>query len=95
MNPVERTLDDELIRLLDRVAASIPEGGATSVAESTTLKARLEEAESRLADIRAAMLADYGRWRRALDDLENLWALACWRSVAAQEPVEQASALAA
>jgi hypothetical protein len=95
MNALERTLDDELIRLLDRVAASIPEGAVDSAAASDTLKARLDDAESRLAEIRAAMLTDYGRWRRALDDLENLWALACWRSVAAQEPVEQTAALAA
>ena len=31
---------------------------------------------------------------RALDDLENVWALAAWRS-AAEEPVESASQLAA
>ena len=47
------------------------------------------------AEVRAALLDDYGRWRRALDDLENLWALANWRSAAAQEAVEQAPGLAA
>ena len=95
MNRVEQTLDDEMVRFLDRVAASLPEGGVGAAVESATLKSRLDEAEARLADIRATMLDDYGRWRCALDDLENLWALASWRSVASQEPVEHTSALAA
>jgi hypothetical protein len=37
----------------------------------------------------------YGRWRRALEDLENLWALAAWRSTAAEEPGEHPAPLAA
>jgi len=41
------------------------------------------------------VLDGYGRWQRTLEDLENLWALASWRSAAAQEPVEQATTLAA
>ena len=37
-----------------------------------------------------------GHWRRALEDVENLWALAAWRrSAASEEPTEQATALAA
>ena len=95
MNAMERVLDDELARLLDRLAGSTSEGSVEFAATSPTLKARLDEAESRLADIRTAMLTDYARWRRALDDLENLWALASWRSAASQEPVEQTAALAA
>ncbi len=96
MNPVERVLDDELVWLLDRVAATVPEGAVADVpAASPTLAARLGEADVRVAEIRAALLADYARWRRALDNLENLWALASWRSAAVQETPEQAAVLAA
>ncbi len=96
MNALEQVLDDELVWLLDRVAATVPEGAVSDVAVmSPTLAARLGEADGRVAEMRAALLADYARWRRALDDLENLWALASWRSVAAQESPEQASVLAA
>ena len=96
MNPVERILNSELNSLLDRLATSLPEGVFRGVtASSPALRARLDDADARLADIRAALLADYGRWRCALDDLENLWALANWRSGPAQEPVEQASTIAA
>jgi len=43
---------------------------------------------------RAALLEDYGRWRRTLDDLENLWALASW-TLAAEQPAEYATPRAA
>jgi len=96
MNPVERVLYDEITRLLDRLSAAVPpttfECGLSADRE---FRARLEEAEARLAAERAALLERYGDWRRAMDDLENLWALAAWRSAAAEEPAEQASALAA
>lgn len=95
MNPVERTLNDELTGLLDRLAGSVPEGClATIAAQRPTLRARIEEMEGRLAAVRAALLEDYGTWRRALEDVENLWALAAWRSTA-EEPSEQTAPLAA
>jgi hypothetical protein len=96
MNPVERIADRELTWMMDRLAASLPAGALDAITTSSpVLRARLEEAEARLAHARAALLADYGLWRGALDDLENLWALASWRSAAAQEPVEEAATLAA
>ena len=96
MNPVERILDEEVSWLLDRLSASSPAGLLAGITESNpALRARLDDAETRLGEVRAAVLADYGRWRRALEDVENLWALERWRSAAAQEPVEQAAALAA
>src|SRR5207244_3759086 len=46
MNPVERVLYRELAELLDRLAASVPEGSLEHIrASSPTLKARLDEAE--------------------------------------------------
>lgn len=96
MNPVERVLYDEITRLLDRLAVSVPDTSFEAIrAANPTLRARLDEAEATLAAQRAALLEGYGRWRRALEDVENLWALAAWRSAATEEPAEQASALAA
>ena len=96
MNPVERMLHQELIGLLDRLATSMPDGALEAIrATNPTLKTRLDDADARLATLRATLLDDYGRWRRALEDLENLWALGAWRSAAAEEPAEHSAALAA
>ncbi|MGH7355140.1 MAG: hypothetical protein ACRELS_11275 [Candidatus Rokuibacteriota bacterium] len=96
MNPVERVLYDEVTHLLDRIATSVPVGSlGNAQAVSQTLKARLDEADAQLAAVRASMLEGYGRWRRALEDVENLWALAAWRSAAAEEAGEQSTRIAA
>jgi hypothetical protein len=96
MNPVERVLHQELNGLIDRLATSVPDGALEAIrATNPNLKARLDDADARLAALRATMLDDYGRWRRALEDLENLWALGAWRSAAAEEPAEHSAALAA
>ena len=96
MNPVERILYQELTQLLDRLATSVPDGSLERIrAANPALRARLDEAEANLAAARAALVEGYGRWRRALDDVENIWALAAWRSAAAEEPAEQTPPLAA
>ena len=96
MNPVERVLHQELTGLLDRLATSVSEGGFENIrATSPTLKTRLDDADAKLAAVRESMLDSYGRWRRALEDLENLWALAAWRSTAAEETGEHPAPLAA
>jgi hypothetical protein len=96
MNPVERVLYEDVTRLLDRVSSSIPGADfASARALSPTLRARLDDVDGRLATMRAAMLETYGDWLRAVDDLENLWALAAWRSAAAEEPAQHAAARAA
>jgi hypothetical protein len=96
MNPVERALYQELTALLDRLSTSVPEGGFERIrATNPTLKARLDDADAKLAAVRESLLDGYGRWRRALEDLENLWALGAWRSAAAEESSEQSAALAA
>jgi hypothetical protein len=95
MNAVERALDGELVALLDRLAEAVrPQTLPVVGAANPLLRSRLDEADARLGEIRAALLADYGRWRRALEDIENLWALASWRS-ASQESIEQTTTLAA
>lgn len=95
MNPMERVLTDDLARLLDRLAASIPEDTFAQIRTTMpTLRARLDQVEATLADAHASLREDYGRWACALDDLENMWALAAWRS-AAEQPAETAPRLAA
>jgi hypothetical protein len=94
MNVVEQLLYDEVTHFMDRLATSV----APSALHPTgipAMRARLDDADSELATARVAMVESYGRWRRALEDVENLWALAAWRSSAAEEPREQATALAA
>ena len=96
MNPVERVLHQELTDLLDRLATSVPDGAFEAIrATNPTLKTRLDDADAKLATLRVTLLEDYGRWRRALEDMENLWALGAWRSTAAEEPAEHSAALAA
>jgi hypothetical protein len=96
MNPVERVLHQELTGLLDRLATSVPAGGFETIrAANPTLKTRLDDADAKLAAVRESLLDSYGRWRRAMEDLENLWALGAWRSTAAEEASEQSAALAA
>lgn len=96
MNPLERVLYEELTHLVDRLATSVPDGSLEGIrVANPTLRDRLDDAEANLAAARESLLEGYGRWRRALDDVENLWALATWRSAAAEEPAEQVAPLAA
>jgi hypothetical protein len=96
MNSMERLLYDEITRFMDRLATSAPEGEIHRMrAANPTLKLRLDEMETALAGLRGALVEHYGRWCRALDDLENLWALAAWRSAQSEEAPEKTSALAA
>jgi hypothetical protein len=95
MNAIECLLHDEVTRLMDRLACSVPAGSDRTRTVSPTLTLRLDEMDTSLAEFRSALLADYGRWRRALDDLENLWALVAWRSAASEESAEKTTALAA
>ena len=108
MNGVDAVLQGELERLMDRLAATVPVGSLESTSMANpTLRTRLDDLEVSLAVARAALLEDYGRWRRALDDLENVWALAAWAhgqaeswsappaSAAPEQPAEYATARAA
>jgi hypothetical protein len=90
MNRVERVLNEEITALVDRLAAAVP-GGSLDAARTQSLRRRLDEVEGQMAAIRAGLLEGYGRWRRALEDVENLWALAAWRSAAEGPPAPEAS----
>lgn len=95
MNPVERLLHEEVTRFVDRLASSVPADGITSHAMTPAVRTRLDDAEAQMAQARASLMEGYGRWRRALEDVENLWALAAWRSTAAEETGEHPAPLAA
>ena len=94
MNSVDRVLNEELSHLVDRLASSVPDGSLDAAAAANPLlRTRLDDADAQLAAARASLLEGYGRWRRALEDVENLWALAAWRrSAAPEEAGEQAAA---
>lgn len=95
MNPMERILSDDLSRLIDRLADSIPEGAYERIRTTTPAVAtRLDDLEAVVGNARAALVEDYVRWTRALDDLENAWSVAAWR-VEAEGPAETVVRLAA
>ena len=71
MNPVERLLQDDITHLVDRLAASIPMDSATRQSLTASARTRLDEAEGQLAQARASLMDGYGRWRRALEDIES------------------------
>ena len=73
---INRLLQDDMNRLLDRLAAAMPEGSAaTLAAEDPAIAARLADEEARLTDLRASLLDGYRRWGESLQALEDLWAL--------------------
>jgi len=76
MNPLDRLLQDELHRLLDRIAACTREGVVGSAGQDPEVAARLASAEQRLADLRAALLERYGEWYEAMEECERAWTLA-------------------
>jgi hypothetical protein len=95
MNQLEQVLNHDVSRLLERLADTIPGGCLEATAAGNPgLRKRLDEVEAQMATLRASLLEGYGRWRLALEDVENLWALAAWKS-AGEEAPEQPPSLAA
>ncbi len=77
MNPLEHLLEDELNRLVDRLAVTIHPGTVSVTAgERPELRRRIEEAESRLAELRQGLLERYGEWKQLIEECEDLWAVA-------------------
>ena len=74
MNALERLLQAELNHLVDRIAARA--GQETAAGIRPDLKARIERSEERLTGLRATLLDGYAEWARAIDECEDLWALA-------------------
>lgn len=74
MKTLDDLLQDDLNRLVDRIA--VRAGHDTAAGLKPELKLRLERAEARLTGLRVALLDGYAEWLRAVDECEDLWALA-------------------
>lgn len=74
MSHFERLLQDDLNRLVDRIAARAGDAAATGL--KSDLRTRIERSEDRLTVLRAALLDGYAEWARAIEECEDLWALA-------------------
>jgi gamma-glutamyl:cysteine ligase YbdK (ATP-grasp superfamily) len=86
MSHFERLLQDDLNRLVDRVAARAGEGTAAGL--KSDLRTRVERSEERLTALRAVLLDGYAEWERAMDECEDLWALAALRDEALEVPTQ-------
>jgi hypothetical protein len=87
---MEQVLNEDISQLLDRLAGSISGGCLeATVGRHPGLRRRLDEAENQIAAVRASLVDGYGRWRRSLDDLENLWALAAWKAAGEDAPYRE------
>lgn len=84
MNTLDRLLQEELNRLIDRIAAGA--GEDTVAGLKPDLRARIEACEGRLSALRAALLDSYEEWVRLLEECEGLWAVAGLRKDAAEGP---------
>jgi hypothetical protein len=77
MNALERLLQDDLSRLIDRMAATTHEGLVAACEEQRPdLLAQLAESEERLTRARHCTLEAYAQWRNALEECADLFALA-------------------
>jgi hypothetical protein len=84
MNTLERMLQDELNRLLDRIAVRAGEDPTAGL--KSDLRAPIERCEDRLTALRAALLDGYAEWTRALEECEDVWAVAGLRKDGAEAP---------
>jgi hypothetical protein len=84
MNAFDRLLQDELNRLVDRIAARA--GDETAAGLKPDLKARIDRCEGHLTELRAALLDGYAEWLRALEECEDLWTVAELRKDAPDTP---------
>lgn len=84
MNALERLLQDDLNRLVDRIAATTHEGVVADSGDlGPELLLQLAASEARLSSIRHNLLRGYAEWRDALEDCADLWALADFATVSA------------
>jgi hypothetical protein len=86
MNALERLLQDDLDRLVDRLAITTRAGALGHSAERhPELRSRLETAERRICGLRDELLQRYADWRGALEECADVWAVA---SLAAEATVD-------
>jgi hypothetical protein len=77
MNALEQLLQDDINRLIDRVAATTHEGLVGGCEQRRPdLLVQLAESEDRLTAARRNALEAYAAWRDALEECADLFALA-------------------
>jgi hypothetical protein len=81
MNALERVLQDDLNRLVDRLAAVTADGAE----HRPSVQAQLDRSEARLSSVRQELLRGYAEWRQALEECDDLWAMA---ALGADQPSE-------
>ena len=81
MNAVERILQDDLNRLVDRLAAVTDE----CAEHRPSVQAQLDQTEARLSSLRQELVRGYAEWRKALEECGDLWAMA---ALGADQPSE-------
>ena len=84
MSALDRLLQDELNRLVDRIAARVEDD--TTAGLNSDLKSRIERCEDRLTALRGALLDGYAEWTRTLEECDDLWAVAGLRKDGAEAP---------
>jgi ABC-type transporter Mla subunit MlaD len=82
MNALERVLQDDLNRLVDRLAAVTAE----CAEHRPSVQAQLDRAEARLSSVRQELLRGYAEWRQALEECGDLWAMAALTADQPSEP---------
>ena len=81
MNTLERVLQDDLNRLVDRLAAVT----ADCAEHRPSVQAQFDRAEARLSSVRQELLRGYAEWYQALEECGDLWTMA---ALAADQPSE-------
>jgi hypothetical protein len=76
---LDQLLRSDLGRLLDRIATCEGAGPAVTALDPEG-RARIEEAEARLAAVRLRLLAEYEEWQRTLEACADLWAVSSLRA---------------
>lgn len=85
MNALEQIVQDDVHRLVDRLASITREGTLARCTErAPELRSRLDAAEARLSEARRVLIESYAAWRDALENCGDVWAVA---ELHADEPV--------
>jgi hypothetical protein len=86
MRGIEGVLQDELNRLLDRIAAAAPAGLVELVSDQRDLRAQIDAAEGRMAALRQEIRDAYDRWGDSLERYAELWSMASAEGAKVAEP---------
>jgi len=77
MNALEHLLQDDLNRLVDRIATNVRSDVTVGCGEMRPdLLAQLADSETRLSATREGLLRGYAAWLHELEECEDLWSLA-------------------